>query len=177
MKNIILGVTGSIAAYKAVELANMLIKSGASVKVIMTRSAAEFVTPLTFQTITKHKVYTEMFEPIDYEDVRHISLAQEADILLVAPATANIIGKLACGIADDMLTTVALAVRAPIVICPAMNTAMYENAITRGNMDKLESLGYIFVEPRESLLACGDMGKGAMADIDAIINKVNAVTA
>ena len=176
MKKILLGVTGSIAAYKAVEIANILIKSGAAVKVIMTRSAEEFVAPLTFQTITKHRVYTEMFESAAYEDVRHISLAQEADVLLIAPATANIIAKLACGIADDMLTTVALAVQAPIVICPAMNTAMYENAVTRNNIKKLESLGCIFVEPRESLLACGDLGKGAMADIDTIISKVNETT-
>ena len=177
MKKIILGVTGSIAAYKAAELANTLTKSGASVKVIMTRAACAFVTPLTFQTITKHKVYTDMFEPYDYEDVRHISLAQEADLMLIAPATANIIGKLAGGIADDMLTTVAMAVRSPIIICPAMNTAMYENVITQANIKMLESVGYIFVEPRESLLACGDVGKGALADLDDIIDKVNEVTA
>jgi len=177
MINILLGVTGSIAAYKAAELANILNKTGASVKVIMTRSAVEFITPLTFQTITKHKVYTELFETFAYEDVRHISLAQETNLLLIAPATANIIGKLACGIADDMLTTVAMAVTAPKVICPAMNTTMYENAITQGNIKKLEAVGYIFVEPRESLLACGDVGKGAMADIDAIIRKVNEVMA
>ena len=175
MKNILLGVTGSIAAYKAVELANTLTKTGSSVKVIMTRSAMEFITPLTFQTITKHKVYTELFEPFAYEDVRHISLAQEADLLLIAPATANIIGKLAGGIADDMLTTVAMAVTAPKIICPAMNTAMYENVITQGNINKLEAAGYIFMEPKESMLACGDVGKGAMADIDTIISKINEI--
>jgi phosphopantothenoylcysteine decarboxylase/phosphopantothenoylcysteine decarboxylase/phosphopantothenate--cysteine ligase len=177
MKKIILGVTGSIAAYKAAELANTLTKSGASVKVIMTRAAGEFIAPLTFQTITKHKVYMDMFEPFEFEDVRHISLAQEADLMLIAPATANIIGKLAGGIADDMLTTVAMAVRSPMIICPAMNTAMYENAITQENIRKLKSLGYFFVEPRESLLACGDVGKGALADLNAIVDMVNEIIA
>ncbi|MDR0570062.1 MAG: phosphopantothenoylcysteine decarboxylase [Clostridiales Family XIII bacterium] len=173
MKNILLGVTGSIAAYKAADLANQLTKAGYSVRVVMTRSAAEFVTPLTFQTLTKHKVHMDMFEPFAYEDVRHISLAQEADLLLIAPATANIIGKLASGIADDMLSTVAMAVRgAPVLICPAMNTAMYENPVVRGNMEKLAALGYAFVEPKESRLACGDAGKGALADVEVIMGRV-----
>ena len=170
MKEIILGVTGSIAAYKAAEIANLLTKSGINVNVIMTSAAAKFITPLTFQTLTKNKVYTDMFEEITYDDVRHISLAQKADLIAIAPATANIIGKIASGIADDMLSTVVMATKnKPIIICPAMNTAMYENPVTQDNIDKLKRYGYQFVEPKESLLACGDLGKGALADIEIIV--------
>jgi phosphopantothenoylcysteine decarboxylase len=173
MKEIILGITGSIAAYKAAELANQLTKSNILVHTIMTDSAMKFITPLTLQTLTKNRVYTNMFEEIYYPDVRHISLAQRADCCIIAPATANVIGKLASGIADDMLTTVVMAVKnKPIIICPAMNTAMYENPITQDNMKKLSAYGYDFVEPKESLLACGDTGKGALADIDTIIAAV-----
>ncbi|WP_010254041.1 flavoprotein [Treponema primitia] len=174
MKNIILGISGSIAAYKAADLANTFTKEGHAVHVIMTASAQQFITPITFQTLTKNKVYTEMFDEIIYEDVRHISLAQKADIALIAPATANIIGKLASGIADDMLTTVIMAIqKKPIVICPAMNTAMYENPITQDNIKKLTGYGYQFVEPREARLACGDLGRGALADLDTIIAAVH----
>lgn len=173
MKEIILGVTGSIAAYKAADIANQLTKSGIIVHTIMTNSASKFITPLTFQTLTKNKVYTDMFEEIYYPDVRHISLAQKADCLLIAPATANIIGKIASGVGDDMLSTVVMAIKnKPIIICPAMNTAMYENQITQNNINKLMTYGYQFVEPKESLLACGDLGKGALADIDTIISSV-----
>lgn len=173
MKEIILGVTGSIAAYKAADIANQLTKSGILVHTIMTNSAAKFITPLTFQTLTKNKVYTDMFEEIYYPDVRHISLAQKADCCLIAPATANIIGKIASGIADDMLSTVTMAVKnKPVIICPAMNTAMYENPVTQDNIKKLTAYGYQFVEPKEALLACGDLGKGALADIDIIIASV-----
>lgn len=173
MKEIILGVTGSIAAYKAADIANQLTKSGIIVHTIMTKSASKFITPLTFQTLTKNKVYTDMFEEIYYPDVRHISLAQKADCFLIAPATANVIGKIASGVADDMLSTVVMAIKnKPIIICPAMNTAMYENQITQNNINKLMTYGYQFVEPKESLLACGDTGKGALADIDSIITSV-----
>ncbi|MDR0819712.1 MAG: bifunctional phosphopantothenoylcysteine decarboxylase/phosphopantothenate--cysteine ligase CoaBC [Oscillospiraceae bacterium] len=173
MSNIVLGVTGSIAAYKAADIANRLTKDGHAVSVIMTASAAEFITPLTFQTLTKKKVYTEMFDLIDYEDVKHISLAKAADLLLIAPATANIIGKLASGIADDMLSTVAMAVQnKPTLICPAMNTAMYENPAVQSNIEKLRSYGVHFVEPKEALLACGDVGKGALADVEVILETV-----
>ncbi|MDR2183972.1 MAG: phosphopantothenoylcysteine decarboxylase, partial [Clostridiales bacterium] len=136
-KQIILGVTGSIAAYKAAELANLLTKGGHDVHVILTAAGAKFITPLTLQTLTKCKVYEDMFEEIVYEDVRHISLAQRADVFVIAPATANIIGKIAGGIADDMLSTVVMATKAPVLICPAMNTAMYENPVVQGNLDKL----------------------------------------
>lgn len=173
MKEIILGITGSIAAYKAAEIANQLTKKDITVHTIMTKSATQFITPLTLQTLTKNKVYVDMFEEIAYSDVRHISLAQRADCCVIAPATANIIGKIASGIADDMLSTVIMAIKnKPRIICPAMNTAMYENQITQENIKKLESYGYKFVEPKEALLACGDVGKGALADIDIIIEAI-----
>ena len=170
MKDVILGITGSIAAYKAADIANLLVKNNINVHVIMTNAAAKFITPLTFQTLTKNRVYTDLFEGFEDTDVRHISLAQKSSCCVIAPATANIIGKIASGIADDMLSTVVMAVRnKPVIICPAMNTAMYENAVTQGNIAKLRSLGYQFVEPRESVLACGDLGKGALANKDIII--------
>jgi phosphopantothenoylcysteine decarboxylase/phosphopantothenoylcysteine decarboxylase/phosphopantothenate--cysteine ligase len=170
MKEVILGVTGSIAAYKAAEIANILVKDKINVNVIMTNAATKFIAPLTFQTLTKNKVYVDMFEEIAYGDVRHISLAQKADCLVIAPATANIIGKIASGIADDMLSTVVMAVKnKPVIICPAMNTAMYENIIIKNNINKLQDYGYHFVEPKEARLACGDLGKGALADIEVII--------
>jgi phosphopantothenoylcysteine decarboxylase/phosphopantothenoylcysteine decarboxylase/phosphopantothenate--cysteine ligase len=175
MKNILLGITGSIAAYKGAEIASALVKKGCSVRVIMTRSAREFVSPLTFQTLTKHKVYTEMFDGYACEDVRHIELAKGCDLALIAPATANIIGKLASGIADDMLSTVFMAVQnKPRVICPAMNTAMYGHPATTRNIETLKSWGYTFVEPKEALLACGDTGKGALANVDDIVRAVLA---
>ncbi len=173
MKNILLCVTGSIAAYKAAELANRFVKDGYGVDVIMTDSAQEFITPLTFQSLTKRKVYTSMFAEYEPSQVEHISLAKKADLCLVAPATANIIGKIASGIADDMMTTVIMALdHAPVYICPAMNTKMYENPIVQKNIKTLESLGYHFIEPKESLLACGDLGKGALADLDTIVKEV-----
>jgi phosphopantothenoylcysteine decarboxylase/phosphopantothenoylcysteine decarboxylase/phosphopantothenate--cysteine ligase len=169
MKEVLLGVTGSIAAYKAAEIANLLTKSQISVHTLMTRAGTRFITPLTFQTLTGNRVYTDMFEEVFYEDVRHISLAKRADCCVIAPATANIIGKLASGVADDMLTTVVTAMRdKPILICPAMNTAMYENPVTQSNIRKLRDFGFRFVDPRESRLACGDLGKGALADVDVI---------
>jgi phosphopantothenoylcysteine decarboxylase len=173
MKNILLCVTGSIAAYKAAELANRFVKDGFNVDVIMTDGAMEFITPLTFQSLTKNRVYTSMFDEYEPDQVEHISLAKKADLCLVAPATANIIGKIAGGIADDMATTVIMALdHAPVVICPAMNTYMYENPVVQRNIKNLEALGYHFIEPRESRLACGDSGKGALADIEIIIDTV-----
>lgn len=173
MKEILLGVTGSIAAYKAADIAHQLTKNNFSVHTIMTAAATKFITPLTFQTLTKNKVYTDMFEESYYPDVRHISLAQRADCCVIAPASANIIGKIAAGIADDMLTTVVMALRnKPIIICPAMNTAMYQNPITQSNIRKLQSLNYQFVEPKESLLACGEYGKGALAEEESILKAI-----
>lgn len=176
MKNIILGITGSIAAYKAADIANSLAKYGHSVHTVMTASATKFITPLTMQTLTKNRVYCDMFEAYVPSEVEHISLAQRADLFLVAPATANFIAKAAAGIADDMLTTVLLAVRnVPIVVAPAMNTAMYENPITQRNIQTLSALGFHFIEPREARLACGDLGKGALAEVDGIVSKVRAL--
>lgn len=177
MKHIILGITGSIAAYKAVDIANRLTKDGNSVHVIMTKNAEEFITPLTLQTITKNKVHTDMFEPYVPSKVEHISLAQQADLFLVAPATANFIAKAAMGMADDMLTTVLLATQnVSVLVAPAMNTAMntamYENPLTKRNMKLLSEVGFQFVEPREDRLACGDLGKGALAEVDVIVEAV-----
>lgn len=174
MKNIVLGITGSIAAYKAAEIASRLIKDEHNVDVIMTAAATEFITPLTLQTLTGNKVYTNIFENFIPSEVEHISLARKADLFIVAPATANFIAKAAAGIADDMLTSVFLALKdTPIIICPAMNTAMYENPVTQKNISLLTQAGMNFVEPRESLLACGDLGKGALADIDIIMKKIS----
>ena len=170
MSNILLGVTGSIAVYKAADLANALTKRGHSVSVVMTANAMEFVAPLTFETLTKRPVYCDSFEKAEGFDVEHIGLAKQADALLIAPATANFIGKAAAGIADDLLTTVLMAAYGkPAIICPAMNTAMYENPIVQANMEKLAGLGYTFIEPRESVLACGDLGKGALAETEVIL--------
>ena len=170
MKNILLGVTGSIAAYKAADIANVLTKQGVGVHVIMTESACKLITPLTFQTLTKNKVHTDMWDEYQPSEVQHISLAKKADLMLIAPATANFIAKAAAGIADDMLTTVLAAfINKPVIICPAMNTAMYENPVTQRNIQTLKELGFTFVDPREALLACGDLGKGALADVDTIL--------
>lgn len=167
-KKIVLGVSGGIAAYKACELVSRLKKLEADVHVIMTDSAAKFVTPLTFQSLSLNQVAVDMFEAPKYWEIEHISLAKLADIFVIAPATANIIGKLACGIADDMLSTTAMATKARVIIAPAMNTNMYDNPVVQRNIKQLKELGYVFVEPVEGRLACGDVGKGKMADPAAI---------
>ena len=169
--NILLGVTGSIAAYKAADITSRLTKLGHNVDVVLTESGSRIITPITLQTLSKNKVYTDMFEEITPSEVKHISLAKKADVVLIAPATANIIGKIANGIADDFLSTVVMAVanHTPVYIAPAMNTNMYENPIVQDNIKKLKSFGYRFIEPKESLLACGDLGRGALADVDEIV--------
>ena len=173
MKNILLGITGSIAAYKSADLANQLTKNGYSVDVIMTESAMKFIAPLTFQALTKNKVYTDMFDEITPSEIKHISLAKKADVCVIAPATANIIGKLANGISDDFLSCVIMAASGKtIFIAPAMNTNMYENPIVQENIEKLKRFGYIIIEPKESLLPCGDLGTGAMADVNVIIDRI-----
>lgn len=170
MKNVILGITGSIAAYKAADIANVLTKDGHNVDVIMTRGGCAFITPLTLQSLTKNRVNTDVFQEMIPQEVRHISLAQKADLLLVAPASADVIGKLASGIADDMLTSVILALpKIPKLIAPAMNTGMWENPIVQENLAKLAMHGFTVIEPREARLACGDLGKGAMADVSEIV--------
>ncbi len=163
-KSIILGVTGSIAAYKAASLAHMLKKQGCDVNVIMTRNATEIIAPLTFERLTGNKCIVETFDKNIQYEVKHISLAKKADLAIIAPATANIIGKLANGIADDMLSTTLMACKCPVYISPAMNTAMYENPILQNNIEKLKGFGFHFIEPAEGLLACGDSGKGKMPE-------------
>lgn len=174
--NVLLGVTGSISAYKAADIANRLTKLGHNVDVILTESGSKIITPLTLQTLSKNKVYMDMFEEITPSEVKHISLAKKADVVLIAPATANIIGKIAWGIADDFLSTVVMAAanHTPVYIAPAMNTNMYENPIVQENIEKLKRLGYRFIEPKESLLACGDLGKGALADVDEIVTIIDS---
>ena len=167
-KQIVLGVTGGIAAYKAVELLRLLTKAGADVHVIMTRSSQEFVTPLTFQTLSANPVATELFNLISEREIGHISLADRADLFIVAPATANVIGKVAGGIADDMLTTTIMATKAPVLFAPAMNVNMYCNPLYRENEDKLRRHGYLFVEPVKGMLACGWEGEGKLQDPQVI---------
>jgi len=170
MKNIVLGVTGSIAAYKAADIANALTKDGYNVDVIMTKGGMEFITPLTLQTLSKNKVYTDVFDNNHPMDVEHISLAKKADLLLIAPASADIIGKMANGIADDMLTTTILAMKnIPKFIAPAMNTAMYENPIVQENMKRLISFGYNVIQPKVAYLAEGQVGKGALENVETIV--------
>ncbi len=173
-KKILFGITGGIAAYKALEVISKLKKSSAEVKVIMTKAACKFVSPLTFQTISQNMVATDMFEEPKAWEVRHISLASWADIAVIAPATANICGKLANGIADDMLSTTLTACRAPKIIAPAMNTGMYENPVVQKNIEALKELGMKFVEPAEGLLACGDIGKGRLAPVEDIYEAICA---
>lgn len=172
--NVLLGVTGSIAAYKAAEITSRLTKQGCNVDIILTESGSKFITSLTLQTLSKNKVYMDMFEEITPSEVKHISLAKKADLVLIAPATANIIGKIAWGIADDFLSTVVMAAanHTPVYIAPAMNTEMYENSIVQENIQRLAERGYHFIEPKSSLLACGDLGKGALADVDKIVETV-----
>ncbi|RII26735.1 MAG: bifunctional phosphopantothenoylcysteine decarboxylase/phosphopantothenate--cysteine ligase CoaBC [Geobacter sp.] len=174
-KVVILGITGGIAAYKAVELLRLLTKAGATVHVVMTKSATEFVTPLTFQTLSMNPVHTELFNLISEQEIGHISLADRADLFIIAPATANVIGKLANGIADDMLTTTVMATKAPVLIAPAMNVNMYQNPIYRENEERLRTHGYLFVEPVRGMLACGWEGEGKLQDPAAILEAVMAV--
>ncbi|MBM4329845.1 MAG: bifunctional phosphopantothenoylcysteine decarboxylase/phosphopantothenate--cysteine ligase CoaBC [Deltaproteobacteria bacterium] len=174
-RKIILGVTGGIAAYKAAELVRELFRAGAEVQVIMTRSAQAFVTPLTFQTLSGNQVTTELFNLIEESKIRHVALADKAEALVIAPATANIIGKIAAGIADDMLTTVVMATRAPILLAPAMNVHMWENPICQENIAKLRSRGYHFIDPEAGELACGYEGKGRLAEIPAIVEEIRTL--
>ena len=163
-KTIVLGVTGSIAAYKSASLASALVKEHADVHVIMTRNAVNFINPITFETLTHNKCITDTFDRNFEFDVKHISLAKKADLFMIAPATANIIGKLASGIADDMLSTTVMAAGCPVMLAPAMNTAMYDNSIVQENMSKLRMHGYTVIEPSAGYLACGDTGRGKMPE-------------
>lgn len=171
-RKIVIGVTGGIACYKAVELVRLLVKGGFQVQVIMTRGALEFVTPLTFQTLSGNPVATETFDLTQESQIGHINLADSADAFVIAPATANVIGKIAGGIADDLLTTVLMATQAPVMLAPAMNIHMYENPILQENLRKLRRIGYHILEPAEGYLACGYEGKGRLPEPEKIAAEV-----
>lgn len=171
-KNILIGICGGIAAYKVCELVRLFKKDGANVKVIMTKNAAKFVTPLTLQTLSQNRVYIDLFESEKFYDIEHIALSEWADVFVVAPATANVIGKFANGICDDLLTTTFLAFNRPILIIPAMNSNMFENKIVQRNIKKLKKVGINFLEPESGFLACGVYGKGRYPDNNKIVMEV-----
>ena len=170
-KSIMLGVTGSIAGYKACEITTLLKRGAFDITVLLTREAKEFITPLTLQTLSGNKVTSDMFEPSDRWNPMHTSLADKADLVLIAPASANIIGKLASGICDDILTCVVFATKAPILIAPAMNEKMYRNEIIQDNIAKLKRIGYKFIGPIKGRLACGHEDIGHLAETDDIVNE------
>ncbi|MCF2684197.1 bifunctional phosphopantothenoylcysteine decarboxylase/phosphopantothenate--cysteine ligase CoaBC [Faecalicatena contorta] len=171
-KTVLLGVTGGIASYKSASLASLLVKSGAQVHVLMTENAKNFINPITFETLTGHKCLTDTFDRNFEFNVEHVALAKKADLVMIAPATANVIAKLAHGIADDMLTTTILACRCPKIIAPAMNTAMYENQITQDNMNLLRKYGMEVITPACGHLACGDTGAGKMPEPETLIQYI-----
>ena len=171
-KTVLLGVTGGIAAYKSAALASLLVKAGADVHVIMTEHATNFINPITFETLTNHKCVTDTFDRNFEFHVEHVALAQKADVIMVAPATANVIAKLAHGLADDMLTTTILASKAPKIIAPAMNTGMYENPVTQDNLDTLRKYGMEVITPASGRLACGDTGAGKMPEPETLFEHI-----
>ncbi len=176
-KKILLGITGGIAAYKAAELTRLLIKQGAAVKVVMTEHATEFITPLTMQTLSGNPVYKDMFTLIEWSEIGHISLADYPDLIVIAPATANIIAKVAAGLADDLLSTTVMASRAPVLFCPAMNTMMFTNPIVQNNIEKLTEHGYRFLEPSSGQLACKVEGQGRLPDPPEILDAIETLLA
>ena len=171
-KTVVLGVTGSIAAYKMANVASMLVKLHADVHVIMTENACQFITPVTFETLTGNKCMVDTFDRNFQFHVAHISIAKKADVLLVAPASANVIGKLANGIADDMLTTTAMACTCQKIVAPAMNTNMYHNPILQDNLKKLEGYGFTVIAPEKGVLACRDIGDGKMPSEDVLVGYI-----
>ena len=174
-KHIVIGVTGGIACYKILDVASKLRKLGYGMNTIMTKNACEFVNPLSFETITNNYVVTDTFERPKTWDVEHIALAKKADVMLIAPATANIIGKVAAGIADDMLSTTIMAAKCPVIFAPAMNTGMYENPIVQEKIAYLKEKGYLFIEPDSGWLACGDLGAGKLPSPERIVEYVTKV--
>ena len=174
-KKIVLGITGGIAAYKAAELTRTFVKAGAQVRVVMTKSAAEFITPLTMQTLSQGPVYTDMFAPTDQYDMAHIALADWADVFVIAPATGNVIGKIASGIADDLLTTTVMAQNKPTLICPAMNDKMLANPMVQENIGKLRQFGYTVMKSGVGELACKTSGSGRLPDIEEIVYAVESL--
>jgi len=171
-KRVVLGVTGSIAIYKACEIIRQLKKDGFAIDVIMTKESEEFIRPFLFQSLSGNKVYSGLFETPESMDIEHISLAEKADLIVIVPATANIIGKIASGICDDLLSCVVCAASSKVLLCPAMNERMYRNPIVQSNIKKLKSLGYIIIEPRDGMLACGKAGIGCLADADIIVKEI-----
>lgn len=176
-KTVILGVTGSIAAYKIATLASMLVKKQASVHVIMTKNATNFINPITFESLTGHKCLVDTFDRNFEFQVEHVSIAKQADVVMIAPASANVIGKLAHGLADDMLTTTFLACKCPKIVSPAMNTAMFENPIVQDNLKILEKYGYEIIQPASGYLACGDTGAGKMPEAETLYQYIERTLA
>lgn len=176
-KCVVLGVTGGIAAYKACELTSRLRKAGAQVYVIMTKNACQFVVPLTFETLSNHPVATDTFARPETWEVEHVALAKRADVFVIAPATANILAKMACGLADDMLSTTVLATRAPVLVAPAMNTGMWDNPATQENVERLQQRGVHFIGPEGGFLACGDTGAGRMSEPKDIFDAIEKLLA
>ncbi len=175
-KTVVLGIGGGIAAYKCCEIVRLLVKDGADVHVILTKAGAEFVTPLTLQTLSQHPVHTEMFNLTQEMEVGHVALADRADVVLVAPATADLIAKAACGICDDLLTTVLCATKKPVVLAPSMNVNMWENPITQENCARLKKLrGWHVIEPDTGELACGYAGKGRLPDPQKIVEILTSI--
>lgn len=174
-KNVVLGITGGIAAYKSAELVSKLKKQGAKIFCVMTQAAQEFITPLTLRTLSENAVFCEMFTETRLTNVEHIGLADQADLFIIAPASANIIGKISAGIADDLLSTTVMATRAKVLIAPAMNVNMYNNPVVQENIARLKARGYFFVEPDEGMLACGYVGKGRLAETEKIIEAAAAL--
>lgn len=172
---IVLGVTGGIAAYKSAELTRELVRNGADVRVVLTDNASKFITPLTLETLSGNQVFTDMFARVRDFEISHVSLADFADMMIIAPATANIIGKIASGIADDLLSTTIMATNVPVLICPAMNNWMYANPIVKGNIAKLVGHGYYCMEPGYGELACKSEGQGRLADITEIVDEVKTI--
>ena len=174
-KTVVLGITGGIAAYKAADMASKLTQSGARVEVVMTEASTKFITPLTLRNITGRPVVTDMFELASEFSVEHIALAETADVVVIAPATANTVAKLVVGIADNILCCVVLATRAPVILAPAMNDNMYQNPITQENLDKLKARGFTIVEPVHGRLASGKLGWGRLAEVETIVSTVEQV--
>lgn len=175
MFEVVLGVTGSISAYKAAELVRLMMKRGWGVSVVMTDAATKFVTPLTFQTLSRRQVAIDSFSSFGEWEPNHIALAKRADALVIAPCTANVLAKLACGIADDELSATAIACRAPLIVAPAMNDAMLEHPATQANLETLRKRGAVIVSPEIGELACGVQGRGRLADLSAIIEAIEGV--
>ena len=171
-KNVILGVTASVAIYKACDIIRRLKDEGCIVTVVETKEAGELIKPVLFESLSQNIVYRGLFDAPESWEIEHISLADKADCVLVAPATANVIGKIASGVCDDLLTCVVCATKAPVLLAPAMNENMYENKITQGNIQKLKSLGYKFIGPAKGKLACGKTGVGCLAEVEEIVKEV-----